>query len=77
MKTATTLNGGSITNKNDWYSTGYIEIPEGAKRVKWQLQDASTHMGRLGFPTSNTQTSGIQMTPNNANTNETFTIHSF
>ena len=61
-------NNGSITNNTSWRSSGYVEIPDGAKKV-WLKNVSATpsKYGRVGATTSDTQTSGITMINFNQN----------
>lgn len=62
MSLQTIVNNGSITNKPDWRSSGYIPIPDGATRVKFENTDTNSFKsGRVGLTTSDEQTTGITM----------------
>lgn len=62
MLLSTIVNNGSITGKPDWRSSGYIPIPDGATRVKFENTDPnSSEFGRVGLTTSDEQTTGITM----------------
>lgn len=67
-------NGGKITNKTDWRSSGYVEFPAGTTKVRWKNY-SSNKAFRVGMPDSDTQTTGITMlnsgNPITVNTNAT------
>lgn len=56
---------GTISLKKDWRSSGYIQIPAGATKVKWEnTESGPSTSGRGGAPTSGDQTSDIPMISN-------------
>ena len=58
----TAVINGSIINKPDWRSSGYIPIPGGATQVKFENTDPnSSKSGRVGLTASDEQTTGITM----------------
>lgn len=69
MLLSTIVNNGSITDKPDWRSSGYIPIPGGATQVKFENTDpnSSKYGGRVGLTTSDEQTTGITMLTINGN----------
>ena len=60
MTYRTIINGGKITSKTDWRSSGYVAFPDGATGVIIHNY-SSNRAFRGGRPTSDTQTTGIAM----------------
>ncbi len=61
MTVKTICNGGKISSKTDWRSSGYIEIPTGATKLRWKNSDTGYTGFRAGLPDSDSQTTGITM----------------
>lgn len=65
MTSHTICLNGTISVKTDWRSSGYIPIPVGATKVKWDNSETGpSNKGRIGGPTNDTQTSDIPMINN-------------